>query len=174
MRRGLNAIYFGAALLGASFIVAIGVLISIQVLGREFGMQVKGTDDLTAWSVVAAGFLPLAYTFRNGRHIRVTLLIEQAGAVRKIAECSVLVVALFFVGFLTYSAFDMVWDSIRFKDVSQGLLVIPIWIPQIPIPIGSMVLCLAIIDDLITVLRGGTPSYVLASEQDDLTNTHAE
>ena len=110
MRRILNVLYFSAALLGALFIVAIGLLICIQVVGRQLGVQVKGADDLTAWSVVAAGFLPLAYTFRNGRHIRVTLIIEKAGRFKKAMEFTVLVVGLFFTGYLTYSSMDMVRD----------------------------------------------------------------
>ena len=63
MRKTLNALYFATAFLGASFLVLIGLLICAQVIGREVGIQVKGSDDLTAWSVVAAGFLPLAYTY---------------------------------------------------------------------------------------------------------------
>ena len=171
MRKTLNALYFTTAFLGASFLVLIGLLICAQVIGREVGIQVKGADDLTAWSVVAAGFLPLAYTYRNGKHIRVTLLIEKAGACRTLAECVVLLLAAFFTGYLSYSAFDMVWDSIRFNDMSQGLLVIPIWIPQASIPVGSAVLTIAIIDDLYAVIRGRLPSYLQVARDHGAVNT---
>lgn len=172
MRKTLDAIYFGTALLGALFIVVIGLLICAQVFGRQFGIQVKGADDLTAWSVVAAGFLPLAYTFRNGRHIRVTLIIEKAGHARKAMELAVLVLATFFVGCLTYSSIDMVRDSIRFDDLSQGLINIPLWIPQISIPTGSAVLTLAMVDDIVTLLAGNAPSYVIAADRKDPGNVH--
>ena len=170
MRKTLNALYFATAFLGASFLVLIGLLICAQVIGREVGIQVKGSDDLTAWSVVAAGFLPLAYTYRNGKHIRVTLLIEKAGASKKFAEFVVLLLAAFFTGYLSYSAFDMVWDSIRFNDMSHGLLVIPIWIPQVSIPIGSSVLTIAILDDLYAVIRGHMPSYLQVAPDDNSVN----
>ncbi len=174
MRRAIDILYFGTALLGALFIVAIGLLILAQVVGRQVGVQVKGADDLTAWSVVAAGFLPLAYTFRNGRHIRVTLIIEKAGRARRAMELCVLAVAAFFVGYLTYSSVDMVWDSIRFDDISQGLINIPIWIPQISIPIGSAILTLAILDELVALLIGNTPNYILAAESEDPANVHTD
>ena len=167
MRKLLDNIYFCTALLGALFIVAIGLLIVTQVVGRQMGVQVKGADDLTAWSVVAAGFLPLAYAFRNGRHIRVTLLIEKAGRLRTAMETAVLVAGLFFTGYLAYSSVDMVWDSFRFDDLTQGLINIPLWIPQISIPIGSTVLAIAIFDDLLCLLLGGTPSYILTASQDN-------
>ncbi len=167
MRKVLDNMYFGAALLGALFIVIIGLLICAQVLGRQLGVQVKGADEITAWSVVAAGFLPLAYTFRNGRHIRVTLLIERTGRFRKLTEFIVLCIGLCLTGYLAYSSIDMVWDSIRFKDQTQGLINLPLWIPQISIPIGATVLAIAIVDDLANLLRGALPSYVTAARQQD-------
>ncbi len=168
-RRILDALYAVGAYTGAAFIVGIGLLITAQVVGREFGTQVKGADDLTAWSVVAAGFLPLAHTYRSNGQIRVTLLIERfSGATRRVMELIVLVVAMFFVGFLTYSAFDMIWDSMRFGDLSNGLIVIPLWIPQASMGVGALLFLVAIIDDIVVSLLGSDPSYVQSSAARDL------
>lgn len=166
VRKLLDGLYLGAALLGAAFVAAIGLLITAQVVGREFGVQVKGADDLTAWSVVAAGFLPLAYTYRTAGHIRVTLLVELvSGWPRRVLEIVILSVALFFIGYLCYSGFDMLWDSYRFGDLSQGLIVVPIWIPQLSIPLGTLVLAIAVVDDLVTALLGGPISYLRESSE---------
>ena len=165
IRRALNILYLSGAVAGAGFIVAIAALITAQVGGRELGIQVKGADDLTAWSVVAAGFLPLAYTYRTNGHVRVTLIIERFhGAGRRAMELLVATLALFLVGFLTYSAFDMVWDSLRFEELSQNLIVIPIWIPQSSIAVGSLLFTIAILDDLVVSLRGGLPAHVSGRE----------
>ncbi len=163
MRKFLDAIYIGTAVMGAFFVVVIGLLICAQVVGRQIGVQVKGADDLIAWSVVAAGFLPLAYTFRNGRHIRVTLFIDKARRARRSMELTVLCIAQFFVAYLAYSSIDMVLDSIRFDDLSQGLINIPLWIPQISIPVGSAILTIAILDEIFTLLMGAEPSYMCAA-----------
>ena len=166
VRTGLEALYRWTAYLGAFFVIGIGLLITVQVIGREIGVQVKGADDITAWSVVAAGFLPLAHTYRQNGQIRVTLLIERfSGLKRTVFELLVLGVALFFVGFLCFSAFDMAWDSFRFGDLSQGLIVIPIWIPQISIGIGTFVLVIAIVEDVVSTMLGGLPSYVAAAAE---------
>ncbi len=165
VRRTLDFLYFAGGVLAALFIVLIGLLICAQVIGRELGIQVKGADDLTAWSVVATGFLPLAYTYRHGSHIRVTVVIHLFdGMARRLMELGVMAVALYFIGFLTYSAFDMAWDSLRFEELSQGLIVIPIWIPQISIGLGSLLLTIAVLDDVIASLRGRTPPYMVESE----------
>ena len=164
LRLALDVLYTASAYAGAVFILGIGLLITAQVVGREFGTQVKGADDLTAWSVVAAGFLPLAHTYRSNGHIRVTLLIERfSGTRRRLLELVVLAMALFLVGFLCFSAFDMVWDSLRFKELSHGLIVIPIWIPQVSIGLGTLILLIAIIDDVVVSFLGGSPSYVRAA-----------
>ena len=115
-----------------------------------------------------------AYTFRNGRHIRVTLIIEKAGRFKRAMEFTVLVVGLFFTGYLTYSSMDMVRDSIRFNDLTQGLINIPLWIPQISIPIGAIVLTIAILDDLLSLIFGKSPSYVLAAENEDPADVHPD
>jgi len=165
LRRILNALYLGGALAGAGSIVAIGLLIVSQVTGRELGVLVKGADDLTAWSVVAAGFLPLAYTYRQNRHIRVTVVVEQLGGWRRrFLEIFILLVSLFLASYMTYSAFDMIRDSFRFEELSQNLIVIPIWIPQSSIAVGSLLLAIAIMDDLVVSLLGGQPAHVVAGE----------
>ena len=58
----------------------------------------------------------------------------------------------------------MVWDSLRFGELSQGLIVVPIWIPQISIGLGSLLLTVAVLDDVIASLRGRTPPYMVESE----------
>lgn len=176
LRRALDGLYIVSAYVGAAFVVAIGVLITAQVVGRELGVQVVGADDLTAWSVVAAGFLPLAYTYRTAGHIRVTLLVDQnRGTTRRIWEIVVMAIALFFVGFLCYSAFDMIRDAIRFGDMTQGLIVIPMFIPQLSMPIGTLILVIAIIDDLVVAMRGGPISYLEAERSTERADiTHAD
>lgn len=166
LRTALDRLYLWSAYLGAAFIVGIGALIAAQVVGREFGTQVRGADDLTAWSVVAAGFLPLAHTYRKNEQIRVTLLVERfEGAARRAAEFVAMALAVFFVGYLCYSASDMVWDSFRFKDLSHGLIVIPIWIPQVSVAVGTLILLIAVLDDIVCAMFGHEPSYLKSARE---------
>lgn len=176
LRRALEGLYIGSAYVGAAFIVAIGLLITAQVIGRELGVLVAGADELTAWSVVAAGFLPLAYTYRSAGHIRVTLLVDRtSGPLRRVWEMVIMAVALFFVGFLCYSSFDMIRDAIRFGDKTQGLIVIPMFIPQQSMPIGALILVIAILDDLVMAMRGGPISYLQAERSTERTDIiHAD
>ena len=49
--------------------------------------------------------------------------------------------------------------------MAQGLLPIPIWIPQSSFALGSLLLLVAMVDELVIVLRGGRPTYVVAVEE---------
>ena len=56
-------------------------------------------------------------------------------------------------------AVQMTYDSYRFNDMAQGVLAVPLWIPQLGFTGGLVILAIALIDEMINVLRGNRPSY---------------
>lgn len=166
LRRVLDALYDGAGYLAGGFVFAIfAVMIGGSAL-RELGFRTGGTDDLVAWFCAAAGFLAMAHTFRRGDFVRVVLLIEHAGKRRaRHLEIVALVIATLFVGFLTFAGALFVYESWEFHDMANGLIAIPLWIPQSSFVVGTLLLLAAIVEELIGVLRGHRPSYVLAAEE---------
>ena len=172
VRRILNALYTAGGVLAAGFIIGIVVIITAQVIGRFLNINIPGSDDLTAWFVAAATFLGLAYTFRHGSHIRVTLLIDTIGGTpRRILEVFVLTIAAFFVFWLAWGLADLVRDSWRWNDRAQGLLPLPMWIPQSGAALGAGLLFVALVDDLFWAIRGGQPSYLASGGKADRTDT---
>jgi TRAP-type C4-dicarboxylate transport system permease small subunit len=69
-------------------------------------------------------------------------------------------VAAGLAGFFTWRAAVLAYDSWRFDDRSYGLVSIPIWIPQAAMVLGLAVLTVALVDELVGVLRGQEPNYV--------------
>jgi TRAP-type C4-dicarboxylate transport system permease small subunit len=167
MRRALDALYALSGFLAALSLIAIAAIIVAQVVARALSIQVPSADEFAAYFLVGTGFLALAPTYRRGEHIRVGLLIDRfAGAPRRGVEILVLAVAIIAVGWATYWLGRMVHDSFRFHELSQGLIPVPLWIPQSAMVIGFAVFLIALIEDFITALRGGTPTY-LAVKADD-------
>ena len=76
-RKGLDRIILIGGWIGACFVALIAAIIVVQIVCRELGYQVRGADDFTAWSVAASIFFALAYTFKKGGHIQVTLIIDR-------------------------------------------------------------------------------------------------
>ncbi len=166
MRKFLDSLYLGSGILAAAFLVGIGVLMLAQIIGREFGYQVRGADDLTAWFCAASAFLPLAHTFKRGELVRVGLLLEHLQpAARRYMELFALGSAAIFVGYMAWSVSRFVYQSWEINDIAQGMLPLPMWIPQTSFALGVIILFVAIADELVLVLRRRTPSYVLAEDE---------
>jgi TRAP-type C4-dicarboxylate transport system permease small subunit len=155
VRRLLDALYDGAAWLAALFMVALLIAVLLSIGGREFGFHVKGTDAYAGYCMAAAGFLALAHTLKRGEHIRVTLLLSALPAgVRRAFEVGSLFCAVLLSGVLAFYAARLSWQSHKFHDISTGNDATPLWIPQLGMAIGTAILLVAFIDELVLELRG--------------------
>ncbi len=159
MRRFLDHLYQVSGWIAAFFMVMIALTILGQVYGRFVNVAIDSTET-AGFSMAAMTFFGLAYTFRQGEHIRVTLFLRFASGVpRKILELFTIGFCIVFIAYLTYWAFDFVYFSHKFGEISQGLHPIPFWIPRLFMALGSLVFLIALIDEFFSVLLGNAPSY---------------
>ena len=166
MRRLLDAIYLAAGGLAALFVLAIAVLMLGQSVLREFGVRTGAVNDVVAWCCAAAAFLAMPHAFKHGDFVRVTLLLEHVSERgRHALEMIALAIGSVAVAYLAWSALQFTLESWRFNDIAQGLLPIPLWIPQLSFAIGAVLLLVAVLDELVIVLRGRRPTYVVAVEE---------
>jgi TRAP-type C4-dicarboxylate transport system permease small subunit len=92
--------------------------------------------------------------------IRVGLLTERLkGRVKWVTELFALTIAALFIGYFAWFAVDLVITSWRINDMSTGVLVVPLWIPQTGYATGLFILFIAIVDELARVVRGLKPTY---------------
>lgn len=160
LRRLLDGLYLFAGYLAGAFMVVIFVLMMALSLGREVSLNIPAGDDIVSWCMAAMAFLGLAHTFKHGEMIRVGLLIDRfSGRTRWWFEIFSLVMGCGFIGFFAYYAVQMTWQSWKFHDMSQGVLVIPMWIPQLGYSGGLVILLIAFVDELVHVLTGNDPRY---------------
>lgn len=160
VRRSLDILYLAAGYLAGLFLVAIFALMMLLSVGREISLNVPSGDDFAAWSLVAMAFLGLAHTFKKGEMIRVGLLLERLhGRPRRIAELISLTIAAAFIAYFTWQAGRLAYDSWRFFDMSTGVVSVPLWIPQLGMVLGLAILLVAILEEWVTVARGGRPTY---------------
>jgi len=166
MRKLLDRIYLGAAYVAATCVLLIMLLMIAQSILREMHVRTGAVNDVVAWLCAAASFFAMAHAFKHGDFVRVTLLLEKLppAAVRRF-EIGALSIAVLAVGYLMFWANRFTYESWVFNDIAQGLLPLPMWIPQLSFALGSILLFVAVLDELIIVLRGGRPSYVVAVEE---------
>ena len=166
MRAFLDRLYDAAGYLAAFFVFAIFVLMIGQTVARELSVPTRGWDDIAGWLCAASAFLAMAHTFRRGDFVRVTLLNERlSGSTRRTMEIAALAFGTLFLGYMSWWALSFVYESWQFEEKAQGLIAIPIWIPQSSFVLGSAIFLVAILDELIKVLRGQKPSYEVAVEE---------
>lgn len=155
MRRLLDALYDGAAALAALCMVGLLAMVLLAILGRELNFHLPGTDAYAGYLMAAAGFLALAHTLKRGEHIRVTLLVQAlAGPARKAIELWALGAATLLAALFAWFSVRLAWQSYKFNDVSTSNDATPLWIPQLLMAAGTLVLLVAFVDELVLELRG--------------------
>jgi TRAP-type C4-dicarboxylate transport system permease small subunit len=168
-RRFLDALYDAAAYLAAFFLVGTLAMVLTAVAGRFFGFLLPGTDAYAGYSMAACGFLALPHTLKRGEHIRVGLLLEHASArVRAALERVSLATAALLAALFAFYSVRLSWQSWEFNDVSTANDATPLWIPQLAMAAGTLLLFVAFVDELVLELRGrrrvAVPTEALHSE----------
>ena len=166
MRRFLDRLYLAAAYVAACCVLLIMVLMIGQSILREMHVRTGAVNDVVSWLCAAAAFFAMAHAFKHGDFVRVTLLLEKLSpAAQRRFETAALSIAAVAVAYLAWWANRFTYESWVFNDTAQGLLPLPMWIPQLSFALGSILLLVAVLDELVIVLRGGRPSYVVAVEE---------
>jgi TRAP-type C4-dicarboxylate transport system permease small subunit len=155
MRRFLDALYDGAAALAGVFMVLLLVMVMASILGRQLHFNLPGVDAYAGYMMAATGFLALAHTLKKGEHIRVTLLISSlTGAWKRGFEIWALFAASALALLSAVYSTKLAWQSYTFHDISTSNDATPLWLPQLSMAVGTLVLAVAFIDELVLELRG--------------------
>jgi TRAP-type C4-dicarboxylate transport system permease small subunit len=177
LRRGLNTLYLTSGWLAAVNIAAICLLVLCQVClnaidrlstlltGSAIGLTIPSYADFTGFFLAAASFLALAYTLREGGHIRVALILSHLhGTLRQVLEVWCLLLCSGVALYFSWYTLLLVRESYQYNDLSSGMIAVPIWIPQSAMLGGLVVLSIALLDELFQSLCGRKPCYVDAGE----------
>jgi TRAP-type C4-dicarboxylate transport system permease small subunit len=154
-RRLLDALYDGAAALAAVCMVGLLVVVLQSIVGRQLGFHLQGSDAYAGYLMAAAGFLALAHTLKRGEHIRVTLVADRLKRPwkRRLEVFALSVSALLAALFAAYGC-RLAWLSYKLNDVSTSADATPLWLPQLSMAIGTVILAIACVDELVLELTG--------------------
>lgn len=168
MRRLLDGLYDASAWLAAISMIGVLVMVLLSIVSRQLGFHVPGTDAYAGYSMAAAGFLALAHTLKRNEHIRVTLLLGRLqGRARHALEMWALSAGVLLAALFAFYSVRLAWQSRVLNDISTGNDATPLWIPQIAMAVGTVILFVALVDDWLLELRG---RRVVASGEEALHN----
>ncbi len=155
MRRILDGLYDSAAGIAALFMVALLIMVLLSILGRQLHFHLPGTDAYAGYLMAGSGFLALAHTLKRGEHIRVTLLLSAlTGRTKKGMEIWAFGFASALSTLFAYYCCRLAWQSHTFHDISTSSDATPLWLPQIAMALGTVILALAFIDELVLEIAG--------------------
>lgn len=155
MRRILDLLYDGTAVLAALLMLGTLLMVLGTMIDRVVTLPLRGMDAYAGYCMAGAGFLALAHTLKRGEHIRVSLLLTRLGAKgAHRLELVALTVAVLLGAALAYYSLRLVLQSLEFNDVSPGNDATPLWIPQLSMAAGAFLLLVAFLDELWLEWRG--------------------
>ncbi|WP_319244257.1 TRAP transporter small permease subunit [uncultured Propionivibrio sp.] len=156
MRTLFDRLFEASGWLAGLFMIGTLLAVLSSIFGRIVpALDLHGADAYAGYCMAASAFLALATTLRRGEHIRVTLVINRlsdAGYRRMDVFCHV--VALAVACALAWYSIQLVQQSLNYNDISTGLDATPLWIPQIGMAVGTTVLALAFVAELVDLLAG--------------------
>lgn len=169
MRQLLDRLYQFAGGIAAVSILGICLVVSAQVLlnilarigGPSLSFTIPSYADFAGYMLSTASFMALAYTLRQGSHIRVNLFVQKLATRPKwIFELITLALGVAMTGYATWYAIALLAESVEYGDTSTGIVAIALWIPQSAMVAGLGLLTVAFIDTLIEALIARAPVLI--------------
>ncbi|MCG6882338.1 MAG: TRAP transporter small permease [Silicimonas sp.] len=155
LRRILDGLYLTGGIIAALFLIAILVIIVLQMLARWTGQVFPGATDYAGYCMAAASFFAFAYALNHGAHIRVSLVLSAMGSKRRWGETFCFAVGTVIATYFAWYAVKGTYISWRWNEISQGLDKTPIWIPQLSMAIGAILLAIAFWDHMVQLVFRG-------------------
>lgn len=147
IRGFLDGLYRFGGFLSALCLITMLLVICAQMGARWFGIAFPGSTNYAGYAMAGAAFFGLAYSLNAGAHIRVGLLLNALGRHRGWAELWCLFIGSILATYFTRYAIKATIISEKLNDVSQGQDATPLWIPQLAMCAGALLLTIALWDN---------------------------
>lgn len=151
-------IKIGAYIAGI-FILITTVMISFEVISRAiFGLPTAWATELSIYAIIGSCFLGSAYAVRTYSHITVDIIVNNVSDFWKtvLAYVSNALGLVFSIIFMVYG-FMHVYQTFSLGVTSASLLRVPMFLPELLLPLGGVLLVAAFVMQLIDggIHKGG-------------------
>ena len=178
--RVLDGVYIASGAIAGFFMVMILTLIVVGMVARWTSIAVPGTTEFAGYAMAATSFFALCHALTRGAHIRVSIILNSTAFLKKwldiFAVFAAAVIATYFARFAVKANFfsEMLNDrtqgqdqipewlvkffQLDFAGALEGgdkLVYTPVWIPQLAMSIGTILLAIALWDTLTRLLVTG-------------------
>jgi TRAP-type C4-dicarboxylate transport system permease small subunit len=142
----ITAVCHASGVLSGLLLFGSAVVITIEIVARYLGAPTSWGQDSAMLMVIIGAFLSPASIMIDDGHVRVDVFTGQLSeATQKRLVRLTLSVATIYAIVLIWTGIDLTWQSYQIGLMTTGLLRIPMWISQIALPIGAVLLLGAMI-----------------------------
>ncbi len=166
-RKMLDGLYTLGGIISALFLLVMLGIICVQMGARWSSVAFPGSTSYAGYCMAASSFFGLAYALNAGAHIRVNLMLTALGRRRIWGEIWCFGIAAYLATYFARYAIKGTMESVRWNDISQGQDATPMWIPQIAMCIGTVLLAIAVWDNFFRLLLIGTSNIKAETVADD-------
>lgn len=183
--RVLDGVYLASGAIAAFFMVTILALIVVGMVARWTSVAVPGTTEFAGYAMAATSFFALSHALTRGAHIRVSILLNSSRFLKRwldvFAVFGAAIIATYFARFAIKANMfsEMLNDRTQGQDqipewlvalfrldfsgaasAGNALVYTPVWIPQLAMSIGTVLLAVALWDTLYRMLATGVSPIV--------------
>lgn len=150
--RIINRISDGFGYLAGMMIIFGFVIVMLEMFVRTFfAKTIHITNEYTAYLTAGVTFLGLAYTLKEGGHIRLSFLHSfLKGKKVIILDIITFIIGIIFFTVITFITAKHAWGSYVIGSRSMQITRTLLWIPQSLLPMGSFVMVLQYIAETLT------------------------
>lgn len=156
LQRGVDRAMSGVQTLCGLCIIGMALAVTYEIVARSlFGEPTIWAQEVSVYLLIAVAFLGLAPTHAAGEHIEIDLLARRMSArVRRAVRALILAAIAGYALVAAWGGLGMVQQSMKFGRRSLTLLAVPVWMPQLLIPVGMGLLAVVTLAGLWTLLKG--------------------
>ena len=157
IRKMFNGLITGRGMLSGIFILIAAFLVAFEVVMRYIvNAPTTWSFNITQFFIIYAAYLGAAYTLKENHHVRVEFFVDWLSRYRLPSTllrflCDLVLLA--FWGFATWSTYKAAYFSYLISEVTQSFIRFPLALPLAAIVLGSFLLCLQILADMVAILR---------------------
>ncbi len=156
MRKTLDFLYDSAAALAALFMVGLLAVVLLSIIGRRLYFNIPGIDAYAGYLMAGTGFLALARTLKRGeaypRHA--DRLAARAGRAPLAGTLGLRRRGAAGGAVRHFYSVRLAWHSHGYNDISTGNDATPLWLPQLGMAVGAVVLAIAAVDEFFVEWSG--------------------
>ena len=152
LRSFLDKLYLGAAYIAALGLLMILLIIVYNMVARWTGGTAMGATAYAGYAMATSAFFAMAYTLNQDGHIRVKMLLSKLGKYKKWGERWCYGMGSLLSIYYFYFAARGAHFSYILNDISQQDDAWPMWIPQLTMVFGTLILAIAFVDRFYQVI----------------------